>query len=712
MSSSKRKSELGARSRSVPQADSSRPIRRAGHRARCQIRSLFLGLAAATLVASAGANEPERGDEYESPDVVSATPDEAQAAPNLESTPPSDEEPNDDTPATSDDEAEAQQYQWAQNPEVAASVDEVLSERRFQFCHQPGYRLWPAQKKYCAFAEDLSERCPELAAACQRPAWGEQEELDGDVSFDLPRLGALAGVARVLFWMGVAAVVLLLVRALAAHAIAEARRRRGRSKVEPVLITSESAPSLPRETDVDRLLARARAEAEQGNYEAAVASAYAASLRSLDDRGLIQVHPSRTNGDYLRQLAASHDERNQMRSIVREVEDIQFGSGAIDRGRFERILGRAVELSGRAAALLLIVLASGISSGCSRTTGPESPNSPTGPNGFALFETLLERHSLGVTRRVRRLTEIPADVSTIVALEPDLRQTEWQRVADWVHSGGVLFTAGVPPELAGPLGLEFELVECEGELASPPLELRIPPTKAFDGGATNAVVTCNEHPFLLELSHGDGWVYALPNADWLENATLAIADNAQIVMQLAGDAAGKVEFLGPWTGTGTRHPLESVQNSGLGPWLLQLLLLAALYALSRGRRFQTPVEPSRQKRRAFSEHAEALGAQYARARASGYALEQYGRWAADRLRERVPTREKDMHSLAQAVARRTGREPMAILKVLVEAQSASQVPSDVQSHARVMQDLVSLLHEVGGLRETGGESTEPEAKPR
>jgi hypothetical protein len=113
------------------------------------------------------------------------------------------------------------------------------------------------------------------------------------------------------------------------------------------------------------------------------------------------------------------------------------------------------------------------------------------------------------------------------------------------------------------------------------------------------------------------------------------------------------------------------------------------------------VEPVREQRRAFAEHAEALANQYARSKSSGYALEQYGRWAIERIRERVPVRERDLHALAHAVARRTGGEPMAILKILVEVQSAGQIQGAPEEHHRTMQALSRILRDVGGASSEG-----------
>ena len=65
------------------------------------------------------------------------------------------------------------------------------------------------------------------------------------------------------------------------------------------------------ETDVQRLIARARGHAARGDHARAIDDAYAALLRRLDGDGLIEIHPSRTNGDYVRRLRKRPSMRNE-----------------------------------------------------------------------------------------------------------------------------------------------------------------------------------------------------------------------------------------------------------------------------------------------------------------------------------------------------------------------------------------------------------------
>ena len=69
----------------------------------------------------------------------------------------------------------------------------------------------------------------------------------------------------------------------------------------------------------------ANSAAAHGDFARAVDDTYAALLRRLDGDGLIEIHPSRTNGDYVRRLGDRPELRAAVREIVREVEGVQFG---------------------------------------------------------------------------------------------------------------------------------------------------------------------------------------------------------------------------------------------------------------------------------------------------------------------------------------------------------------------------------------------------
>ena len=103
--------------------------------------------------------------------------------------------------------------------------------------------------------------------------------------------------------------MLALVVAFVVYAIGkQALAQRAPDKDEAVEIAT-AAPEDPAaaiarqiETDVQRLLERARAAAAAGDTSAAVDDAYAALLRKLEGAGVITVESHRTNGDHVRDV--------------------------------------------------------------------------------------------------------------------------------------------------------------------------------------------------------------------------------------------------------------------------------------------------------------------------------------------------------------------------------------------------------------------------
>ena len=97
--------------------------------------------------------------------------------------------------------------------------------------------------------------------------------------------------------------------------------------------------------------------------------------------------------------------------------------------------------------------------------------------------------------------------------------------------------------------------------------------------------------------------------------------------------------------------------------------------------------------------------QYAKARASRYALGLYAGFVFERMRERVQTGPASsgggLQAMAQAVAMKTGRDESEVMRILVEAYDARNSVggrSDVKDDLRLMRELQRLLDEVSGRR--------------
>jgi Domain of unknown function (DUF4129) len=88
--------------------------------------------------------------------------------------------------------------------------------------------------------------------------------------------------------------------------------------------------------------AAARAEAAAGRYVAAAHALYQALLAGLAERTRVRLHPSKTAGDYVRDLRA---QRSAMlppfREFARAYAVVAYGTGECDRARYERLLALA-----------------------------------------------------------------------------------------------------------------------------------------------------------------------------------------------------------------------------------------------------------------------------------------------------------------------------------------------------------------------------------
>jgi hypothetical protein len=91
----------------------------------------------------------------------------------------------------------------------------------------------------------------------------------------------------------------------------------------------------------------AQARAAAGDYEAATHLLYAAVIEALARAGAITHHPSKTSGDYARELmrrgaAGSRD----FRSFAREADRVIFGSLRLTAEDYERLATTAVRIAG------------------------------------------------------------------------------------------------------------------------------------------------------------------------------------------------------------------------------------------------------------------------------------------------------------------------------------------------------------------------------
>jgi len=303
-----------------------------------------------------------------------------------------------------------------------------------------------------------------------------------------------------------------------------------------------------------------------------------------------------------------------------------------------------------------------------------------------------------------------------------LGQEEWDAIHLWVRRGGNLFVAGVTrplpawtgAELAAGGGAVSALVTVASDAtdrlapfaaALPPgPTIQVAPASQSDGDGDNVtgrpLLMRAQEIYAVERPVGQGRSVVLADDRLFTNASLLVADNASLMLELLGEDGRQIELADRLTGLASSTPLASVHRGRLAPVLLQLALLAVIFFACQGAAFGRPADPAMARRRAFSEHVRALGWQYARRGASRHALELYATYALERFRERLRFREgKGLHRLAEAIAARGTARMEDVLKLLVEARPA---PAGDRPTEPSPEDLASLRGIATLMTETGG----------
>ena len=603
----------------------------------------------------------------------------------------------------------------AQPPWEKFELDRKLGDllTKHDFCREGDYQIPLEERSLCGLSEAAKARCPGLAKACDNPFF--QDESPFELSFDWLDLSDLAFALQLLIWVLILVALALLVVFVVRRIVMARESPDAAESPAPPPVELEPVSRAGSETNVDRLLARAREAAERGDYAGGMRDAYAALLHKLDQEGLIEVHRSKTNGDYRRSLASRADLHGEFSGIVRMVEACQFGSRAASRETFQAVFQRVMPLVSRSIGLMLLVLAACGAMACQKLDQrPRATALGCGetPGGYSVFCELLAQRGSNVRRRIRKLDTIGDDVASMVVLDgAQLSDEEWEVIEAWVKQGHTLLLGTLP--LPMDLSIERAAKACSVTWS---IEESV---RAFYGEDTQLVTLreqaleveepaswvlteCDAGPTLVGTSHGEGTVFVLPSTRFLTNASMAAGDNAYLATNLFRRKGELIEIVGAWTGAGSSNPFEALNNAKLTPWLLQLLMVAVLLVLWRGRHFGLPRNPGSAGRHAFVEHIQALGLLYAKHKASRHSLANYGAWALSKLHERaLPGSRGAMNELAAALSKLTGREERAVLEILIAAKSAQDEAHDTatpEEHLKTMRELASLLQATGGTR--------------
>jgi hypothetical protein len=615
----------------------------------------------------------------------------------------------------------------ARTSDAALHAKAVLTSGDYAFCANPHYPLSEAEVRWCPLVGEKSEACPTLPAACKRGATyfggyvaGEGDSKPWTIQWPKAHLG---GIGSALFWTLVILGAFLVVYAIVKRSARFTPERKDTPEAadEPG-VEPDDLGQKTLETDVERLLARARRAAAEGRLLEATADAHAALLRQLEGEALIRVHPSSTNGDYVRELAPHPALRSPVREIVRDVERLQFGHDAPSAGLVASVIERVTAVVrsraprvrlGALGALSMFLLAAALGSCDPTGRGPWERT----PLGNAAVVEFLTRSGFETHVRLQSFTHLP-DPETQLVLLPAVAMDPltWQKLLDWVEGGGTLITTGQHGFLTTAPG--FDIVDQLGlgtaARVSPPLQasigdvhVAVPDGRALrvgpgqqDPDQPETVLARGDSTYAAELAMGEGKLVMFADDALFTNVSLATPDDAAFLVGMLLRGPKRVEIAGELVGKSSPNPVSSVKRSRLWPVMLQLTAFFLVLLLARGIAFGAPRDPAEGSRRRFGDHVRALGSSYQRARVARHASMLYATFALEKLRERVRTGQgKGIAHLADGIAVRSGRPLGEVARVLVMAEDAREpAADDGPSHEplTLVRELWALLKEVGG----------------
>ncbi len=506
---------------------------------------------------------------------------------------------------------------------------------------------------------------------------------------------AASGFARILFFVLLGLFIAFIVRMILKNVLADSDAPAEESapdEAAPVVQTNATAAARGAiETDVSRLLARARAAAQRGAFAQAIDDLYAALLRRLDGDGIIHIQPSRTNGDYLRDVRRERSEiAPDVRAILSDVESVHFGSRSPSAELFSRIHDRVVPLVTKPLAIVFFVLAVAGNVSCGRLAAGDVDEldasvfrGDTSPSGIHGIATLLEPVGVDMRQHLEPLVDLPdPGISTLVLLPGyDVGDLGERRLREWVTKGGHLVFAG-GYEIPAWAGATIDLLNVnEGSLVVPyryqdqfgDLSLALPSGPSLRLIEADSILLHSAEPYAAYHVLGEGKVAVFADDRLFMNIALPFKDNSAFLISFFRAMHHRVHVLDGQTSLGANTPLESLARANLWPILLQLFLFLGLVFLWQGRAFGVLRDPAVERRRAFADHVRAMGLAYARAGASRHVLGIYAAWAIERLRERLPREgRRGLTGLAEALATRVGKPTGEVMRVLVEATDAQK----------------------------------------
>ena len=146
---------------------------------------------------------------------------------------------------------------------------------------------------------------------------------------------------------------------------------------------------------------------------------------------------------------------------------------------------------------------------------------------------------------------------------------------------------------------------------------------------------CDGQPYIVSTRYGTGTVTLLVGPELLHNASLSVGDNAAYVVGLLGAPGLKLELVDEWTGGGESSPVRALQNAGMRPLLLGVLVFMAVLIWRYGSAFGTRRDPNAPRTARVRRSRLGARAQLrARTCQLRHALGLYSAFALEQLRER------------------------------------------------------------------------------
>jgi hypothetical protein len=616
-----------------------------------------------------------------------------------------------------------------------ADVDAAIHDGDYAFCRAPRLPLSYQARQLCPHATEIPA-CAGFAAECAKATAPPPSSSSSSWSWPWLKGSSLAipaflgTAAEVLVWLLVAALVVAILIPIV-RAIARIRRsndplKKDRdSKAGPASKADEPISVLPMMTDEEVLLARGDELARAGHYAAALQHYLAASLRALDKRGAVRITRDRTNGEYVRGCG-DPNAKPALRDIVREVDRVQFGGLDATPDGVMRAAQRAVAIV-RAVPVMLLVLVLMLSTGCGGGGGSTTvPRAGDDPAGGELFRDVLRKQGVNIVPLETSLASLalPKAGERAPAVVVDLQRTALDddtrdHLVEWVDEGGVLVLLGSPYAWPKAFGAASAVSTAPYKLTVKRLLARSPGEGGDDddegtapegtiyarttergvltegtalgfSGPTERVATFDDGmTYAGVIAHGKGFVLGIASNELMQNAPLARPGNAAAMVSIFSNADRlEVRIADPEDGVAPPStPIGALLRAGLGTGLAHALLATLVLFFAVGLRLARPKPAMPPRRRAFTEHVEAVGALYARTRNAPHALAAYARFADDRLRARMPRGSGDV---AMFLASRANMPLDACQRLWARAVQAKAGAPPLGDELTVLRELSAL----------------------